>query len=91
VTNPKVLVEVTSDGTERYDRGEKLEQYKRIASLEAIVIVSHLSRRIEVWTRLDAGWQVALAVAGERAQVTPVGCTLEVDAIYAAAEEPAPA
>ena len=29
VVNPRVLVEVTSDGTEHYDRGEKREHYKQ--------------------------------------------------------------
>ncbi len=29
VTNPKVLFEVVSDSTEKYDRGEKLDQYRK--------------------------------------------------------------
>jgi len=41
VTNPCVLVEVTSDGTEDYDRGEKLEHYKQIPALRAVVLISH--------------------------------------------------
>jgi Uma2 family endonuclease len=30
--DPKVLIEVLSDSTSSYDRGEKLEQYKQIDS-----------------------------------------------------------
>ena len=51
VTNPRVIVEVTSDSTEDYDRGEKLTHYKQVPSLEAIVIVSHREARVDVWSR----------------------------------------
>src|SRR6478609_2292974 len=43
VTNPKLVVEVLSPGTEDYDRNEKLEHYKSIPSLSAIVLVEHRS------------------------------------------------
>ncbi|CAN5451990.1 Uma2 family endonuclease [soil metagenome] len=88
VTNPKVVVEVTSDGTERYDRGEKLEHYQRVPTIDAVVIVSHRERCIEVWTRDETGWVHAIAREGERAMITPIGCWIDVDAIYAAAAEP---
>lgn len=52
VTNPRVLVEVTSDSTEDYDRGEKLTHYQQIPSLDAVVIVSHRTPRIEVGSGL---------------------------------------
>lgn len=40
VLNPKVIVEVLSDSTERYDRGEKFGHYRRIDSLQEYVLVS---------------------------------------------------
>jgi len=40
VVNPSVVVEVLSDSTESYDRGEKFENYKRIPSLKEYVLVS---------------------------------------------------
>ena len=58
VTNPRILVEVTSDSTEDYDRGEKLAHYQQIPTLEAVVIVSRREPRIEVWSR-DPGAQSA--------------------------------
>ena len=91
VTNPRVVVEVTSDGTERYDRGEKLDHYRKIPSLEAVVVVSHRERLVEVWTRSGDEWSSVEARTGERAAVGPIECDLDVDAIYAAAEEPAAA
>lgn len=90
VTNPRVLVEVTSDSTEDYDLGEKLEHYKQIPTLEAIAIISHREPRIEVWSRErgSARWVRAEFTAGDEAAVPPIGCALDVDAIWRAASEP---
>lgn len=90
VINPRVLVEVTSDGTEDYDRGEKLTHYKQIPSLDWIAIVSHREPRIEVWSRApeSEAWHVSEAGAGANASLAALGCTLNVDAIWQAAAEP---
>jgi Uma2 family endonuclease len=85
VTNPKVLVEVLSRGTAEYDRGEKLEHYRRISSLAAVVLVAHDAVRIDLWTRGEAGWTVRAFGAGEVVPLDAIGCRLPVDEIYAAA------
>jgi Uma2 family endonuclease len=91
VTNPRVLVEVTSDSTEDYDRGEKLEHYKQIPTLEAVVIVSHREPRVDVWSRQAPGstWSLNTARSGQVVHVPAAGCALGVDAIWKAAAEPA--
>jgi Uma2 family endonuclease len=38
VTNPALLVEVTSKSTEEYDKGEKFDHYKQIASLREYIL-----------------------------------------------------
>jgi Uma2 family endonuclease len=89
VTNPRLLVEVTSDGTEEYDRGEKLEHYKRIPSLQAVIIVSHRDALVEVWARSPGteAWTRTEARSGQSAKVAGMPCVLEVDAIRRAADE----
>ena len=91
VTNPRVIVEVTSDSTEDYDHGEKLTHYKQIPSLEAIVIVSHREARVDVWSRPPDSplWSRTSVATGESAPVPVLGCLLDVDAIWRAAAEPA--
>ena len=91
VTNPRVIVEVTSDSTEDYDHGEKLTHYKQIPSLEAIVIVSHREARVDVWSRPPDSplWSRTSAATGESAPVPALGCLLDVDAIWRAGAEPA--
>jgi len=82
VRNPRVLVEVTSPSSEDYDRGEKREQYQQITSLAEYVIVSHRTRRMEVWRRRDAGWVVETAPSGARVRLDSIGIELEVDRVY---------
>jgi Uma2 family endonuclease len=84
VTNPTVLVEVLSDSTEAYDRGEKFAHYRRIPSLREYVLVSQSSPFIEVFRKNEAGqWVlVAEARAGETVTLESIGCSLPVDATY---------
>ena len=91
VTNPIVLVEITSKSTEKYDRGEKFDHYKQIRSLREYVLVSQRERAIEVRRRTASGWWTShVARAGEKAVLKSVDVTLNVDAIYRAATEVAP-
>src|SRR5512138_2700284 len=55
VVNPSVLVEVTSPSSEDYDRGEKLNQYKQLPSLCAVLLVSHRRPQVTVVERTEQG------------------------------------
>ena len=87
VVNPRVVIEVLSDGTEEYDRGEKLEHYKKAPSLMAVVLVSHRERKIEVWSREASAWEVMAYGRGQVARISSPNCSLDVDAVYDAASE----
>lgn len=81
--NPMILLEVTSDSSEEYDTGEKLDFYRTIPSLEECILVSHRERRITVHRRqADGEWRSQVAVAGGRVMVESLGATLEIDVIY---------
>jgi Uma2 family endonuclease len=83
LTNPVVLVEVLSEGTEAYDRGEKFAHYRRIPSLREYVMVSQNRRRIEVFRRNeDESWTLYEASAGQSAKLVSIGCELAVDEVY---------
>jgi len=82
IMNPRVVVEVLSPSTEAYDRGEKLAHYKRVESLQEIVLVSHDLRQIEIWRRDAAGWSHDLARAGGVARLESIECTLVVDELF---------
>lgn len=89
VTNPVVVVEVLSPSTEKYDRGEKLEHYKRIPTLRAALLVAHDHREIELWTRAGAGWTSAILGPGSEVALPEPAVRFSVDAAYDEASEPA--
>lgn len=83
VANPRVVVEVLSDSTERWDRGLKLEHYQKIPALAAVVLVAQREQRIEVWSRAGNGtWSARTSGPGETAEIPAIDCTLVVDDVY---------
>ena len=81
--NPAVLVEVTSDSSEAYDTGFKLEAYQTIPSLEAYIIVSHRERRITIYERrADRSWAATVAIAGGTVALARLDTTLAIDEVY---------
>lgn len=92
IVNPAVLVEVLSDSTEAYDRGEKFEHYRHLASLRDYVLVSQHKPHIEVYSR-DAQnrWVLTEAGVGDQVQLTAMRGAIDVDRVYAGVElTPAP-
>ncbi len=62
ITNPLLIVEVLSPGTESFDRGKKFEYYRSIPSLKEYVLVSQEKQIIEVYFRQDRGdWLYTVA------------------------------
>ena len=82
VTNPVLLVEVTSPSTEEYDRGEKLRHYKSLPSLREVLIVSHRSPDLTLHRRTDTGWTVTSAGAGGSLELSSVTARIAVDEVY---------
>jgi Uma2 family endonuclease len=83
--NPTLVVEVTSPSTEVYDRGEKLEHFKQVPSLQSILIVSQSDRLVEHWQRRNSGWELTTARPGGCLDLPSVDATLAVDEIYGSA------
>lgn len=63
-TNPQVLVEILSDATREYDRGQKFTLYKTIPTLREYVLIEQTRRDIEHWRRgRDGAWTARRTVA----------------------------
>jgi Uma2 family endonuclease len=89
VTNPRLLVEVSSPGTEQYDRGDKFEHYRQIPALQQYVIVSHRERLVSIWSRTDGdAWTETQAVDGDVVELPSIAACLDVRALYDAIVEP---
>jgi Uma2 family endonuclease len=81
--NPMILVEVTSDSSEDYDTGPKLEYYRTIPALREYLIVSHRERRITVHARAVGGvWETHVATKDGQVEVASLGATLSANEIY---------
>lgn len=83
IVNPILLAEVLSSSTEAYDRGEKLEHFKKIATLAEVVFVAHDRACVEVVQRgKDGSWTVQEAGAGGTVRLESIHFDLPVDEVY---------
>jgi Uma2 family endonuclease len=76
-TNPTVLVEVLSDSTRDYDRGDKLARYQRVGSLTDILLVEPGFVGVDHWARVGGEWVLATWRV-PTAVVQLVGCAAAV-------------
>lgn len=88
VVDPRLIAEVTSPNTEKRDRGIKLDDYCVIASLREYLIVSHVRREVEIWSRAteNAEWTRRVLTAGQVVE-PDLGVAIAVDDLY---REPLP-
>jgi Uma2 family endonuclease len=82
-TNPVLLVEVTSDSTEGYDRSEKLSHYKQLPALRAVLFVSHRRPQVTLISRSADGWDEREFRSGEKVSLGEPQLTFPVDELYA--------
>lgn len=89
--NPLVIIEVLSPSTEKYDRGNKFENYQAIPSLRENVLVLQERIRVEHYTRReDADEWLLKSVNDSGATVAfpAPGCQVSVAEMYAKVEFP---
>ena len=84
LTNPALIVEVLSDSTEAYDRGEKLAAYREVASIQEIVLLRQDRRAAEVYRRAGTGrWSIEEIPGDGTLELASVRATLSMDDVYA--------
>ena len=74
-TNPSVLIEILSDSTRDYDRGEKLARYQRMGSVADIVLIEAGFPRVEHWARKGDDW---VRTVYEDGVLRLTGCDVEL-------------
>jgi len=62
--NPRVIIEVLSKSTERYDRGAKFARYRELDSLLEYVLISQSEPNVERFARRDDGTWVLTVLQG---------------------------
>ncbi|MFO1423883.1 MAG: Uma2 family endonuclease [Candidatus Competibacteraceae bacterium] len=82
--NPTLIIEVLSDSTAAYDRGEKFAHYRALQSLSDYLLVAQDQPRIEHYQRQPDGRWLYSATDGLNAQVeiSTIGCVLSLAEVY---------
>jgi Uma2 family endonuclease len=83
--NPIVLIEVLSESTANYDRGDKFDQYRRIESLREYLLVSQEPHRADQYIRQnDTQWLLTeFHRAEDVIRLGSINCELALKEIYA--------
>lgn len=81
VKQPRLIVEVLSDSTERDDRSDKFYAYRRLPSLEEYVLVAQDTRRVEVYRR-ETGWDLEVYETEGNFSLSGVGLDLTLAEVY---------
>ena len=90
VTNPGLIVEVLSDSTEAYDRGDKFAQYRRLPSLRAYLLVAQNRVGADLFVRQDDGtWMLSsFERLSDSVPLAVVDARLELAEVYDKVELP---
>lgn len=83
--NPRVLIEVLSESTKDYDRGEKFEQYRSIPSFAEYLLVAQDRHHVEHHVRQQDGrWLLEETDAvADSVTLESIDCRLALSDIYA--------
>lgn len=84
----RIVVEVLSPSNEKEDRTTKLDFYKSLPTVEAILLVWQDRRRVELHTREGQRWPAQDLVASSAVPLAGLAIELPFDEIYAGVEFP---
>jgi Uma2 family endonuclease len=82
IPDPMVIIEVLSPSTAAHDRTRKLPDYRRIASVQEIVLVSSQERRVELWRRKGEKWEVEDLIGEAVLRLASIDADVPLAAIY---------
>jgi Uma2 family endonuclease len=83
IVYPCLLVEVLSDSTEAYDRGEKFYRYRRNPILQEYVLVSAKSIAIDLYRKNDAGeWIFTQYRSGDIVELKSINLSFPIEQVY---------
>lgn len=81
--HPCLIVEVLSNGTEGFDRGDKFADYQELETLQEYVLISQKRERVECFRRNAEGlWVLYSYTQGSEIHLASVDFRTGIDAIY---------
>jgi Uma2 family endonuclease len=90
LTNPSLIVEVLSDSTEAYDRGDKFTHYKSIESFAEYLLVAQHRAHVTHYSKAgDGEWKYEeLNDLDASLRLASLGCEMSLREVYADVEFP---
>lgn len=82
VAEPVLIVEVLSPSTAVHDRGLKLDDYCRLASVREVLLISSTQRRVQYWRREGARWLVENLIGEAELTLETAPTPIPLAAIY---------
>ena len=79
---PILIVEVLSESTKHFDRGDKLQNYLRIPSLQEYVLVSQKEIEIWIYRRRGKKWEMEILKDNDELHFHSVDLTIPVGDLY---------
>ncbi|MBL8484078.1 MAG: Uma2 family endonuclease [Rhodocyclaceae bacterium] len=81
--HPRVIIEILSDSTAAYDRGEKFSVYRQVDSLQEYALIDPERLTIEVFRRMPEGdWLLAASEAGRGLILKTLDFTAAPDLVF---------
>ncbi len=82
ILHPKVVIEVLSKSTAKFDRTAKFVDYQTCPELEEYVLISQTEKLIEVRTRQNDRWETEIYQNSDQIQLKSIAWNGSIDAIY---------
>ena len=83
LTNPQVIIEVLSDSTAGYDRGEKFIRYRQLESLQEYILISQDQVQVDHYLRQGKQWVLSeFSALEEVLPLVSIGAELSLHQIY---------
>jgi Uma2 family endonuclease len=89
--NIRLVVEVLSPSTRAFDLVAKVEEYKALAGLDAILLLDPDRPQASLWTRQEGTWSFRVqAGLDEKVEITSLGLSLDLREAYDGLSFPEP-
>ena len=83
LVNPTLIVEILSESTEAFDRGDKFKSYRRIKSLKEYILIDSKTKSIEQFYKEENGsWRLGSEITEGSMTLYSFPIELSIDDIY---------
>jgi Uma2 family endonuclease len=80
--NPSLILEILSESTESYDRGQKFEMYRSIPELKEYILISTKYKKIESFIRTTIFWELHESKELEPFHIQSLGVAISLEDVY---------